>query len=306
MEQKDKLVPPDDTSTDIYFSNTIISEYADINDKVTTTEYSYVSKDKALQFQYINELQDSQLNEFYSSIRTEKIALLSLNKEYPKEMEQLTKLPLIYDDTVVYWNKQILDNDIYIGECHIATQKRQGRGCYMWNNGTKYIGYWNDNNKNGKGRMYYANGKLIYEGDYVEGKKCGKGVYYFESGERYEGMFLNDQFNGKGRMYYTNGKLEYEGDYVEEKKFGKRVYYFENCTKYEGEFKDDEYIGEKKEIVQFFKMRLKNMEIRKLIISLRMRIIQIQRKITKKLIKKTIIIKKAMQMAMVTIKIRVI
>ena len=45
--------------------------------------------------------------------------------------------------------------------------------------------------KNGKGKEYWKNGKLEFEGEY-----------------------LNDLRNGKGKEYYSNGELYFEGEYL--------------------------------------------------------------------------------------------
>ena len=42
----------------------------------------------------------------------------------------------------------------------------------------------------GEGREYYQNGKLRFEGEYLNGKR-----------------------NGKGKEYDLDGKLKFEGDY---------------------------------------------------------------------------------------------
>ena len=57
--------------------------------------------------------------------------------------------------------------------------------------------------RNGKGREYYENGKLLFEGEYLNGKK----------------------WNGKIMEYYFNGKLKFDGEYLNgEKKWkGKRI-----------------------------------------------------------------------------------
>ena len=45
--------------------------------------------------------------------------------------------------------------------------------------------------RNGKGKEYYENGKLSFDGEYLNGK-----------------------FNkGKGKEYYSNGQLRFEGEY---------------------------------------------------------------------------------------------
>ena len=43
--------------------------------------------------------------------------------------------------------------------------------------------------RNGKGKEYYSNDKLRFEGEYLIGKR-----------------------NGKGKYYYSNGKLRFKGE----------------------------------------------------------------------------------------------
>ena len=54
---------------------------------------------------------------------------------------------------------------------------------------------------NGKGKEYWYEGTLIFEGEY-----------------------LNGQRNGKGKEYYNNGKLEFEGEYLNDKKWTGKGY----------------------------------------------------------------------------------
>ncbi len=45
---------------------------------------------------------------------------------------------------------------------------------------------------NGKGKEYYKNGVLKFEGEYLNGERNGEGKEYYISGElRLEGEFLN-------------------------------------------------------------------------------------------------------------------
>ena len=70
--------------------------------------------------------------------------------------------------------------------------------------------------KNGKGKefMLYTN-KLIFEGEYLNGKRSGKGKEYFENGKiKFEGAYLNGEKSGKGKEYYYDGKLIFEGEYL--------------------------------------------------------------------------------------------
>ena len=98
----------------------------------------------------------------------------------------------------------------------------------------KYIIYQEKN----KGRLYDANSKkLLYIGEFLNGKKNGKGKEYYENGKlKFEGEFLKGKRNGKGKEYYENGKLTFEGKYLNgEKKEGKE-YYKDGHLKFEGEY----------------------------------------------------------------------
>ena len=85
--------------------------------------------------------------------------------------------------------------------------------------------------RNGKGKEYYYNGKLLFEGEYLNGKRWngkgyningniefqinngnGKGKEYNYDGKlEFEGEYLKGERNGKGKEYNYNGKLEFEG-----------------------------------------------------------------------------------------------
>jgi len=51
---------------------------------------------------------------------------------------------------------------------------------------------------------------LIFEGEYLDGKKNGKGKEYYGNGKlKFEGEYLNDnRWSGKG--YNKDGQLEFE------------------------------------------------------------------------------------------------
>ena len=77
----------------------------------------------------------------------------------------------------------------------------------------KYIIY----ESKGKGREYegynfYFKGRLIFEGEYLNGEKCNIIIkdYYYDSKLEFEGEYLNGYRNGKGKEYDYNGKLEKE------------------------------------------------------------------------------------------------
>ena len=66
-------------------------------------------------------------------------------------------------------------------------------------------------------KEYSKRGKLIFEGEYLNGEKNGKGKEYYPDGIlKFEGEFLYDcKLKGKD---FIRGKLEFEGEYL----FGKK------------------------------------------------------------------------------------
>lgn len=58
----------------------------------------------------------------------------------------------------------------------------EGKGLYVWNDGSRY------------------------EGEFKNGKREGEGVYYYPKGAKYVGTQANGKRNGYGTYYYTNGK----------------------------------------------------------------------------------------------------
>jgi len=76
---------------------------------------------------------------------------------------------------------------------------------YKYKTYTMLLGYDYFELKDGKGKIeeYYDNGKLKYEGEYLNGKPNGKGKGYYDNGKlRYEGECLYGIPNGKGKEYY--------------------------------------------------------------------------------------------------------
>ena len=75
---------------------------------------------------------------------------------------------------------------------------------------------------NGKIKEYnYDSGKLVFEGDYLNGKINGKEKEYDSKNNLgFKGEYLDGKRNGKGKEYYE-GKLIFEGEYKNEEKNGK-------------------------------------------------------------------------------------
>ena len=92
--------------------------------------------------------------------------------------------------------------------------------------------------KKGKGlvKEYYDNGKLRFEGEYVNGQRNGKGKEYnYDSKLRFEGEYLNGKKNGKGKEYYAKGNLKFDGEYLYNYNIKGKLYIKEK-VEFEGEF----------------------------------------------------------------------
>ena len=61
----------------------------------------------------------------------------------------------------------------------------------------KFVREYLNGKRNGKGKEFYNNGNLIFEGEYSNGKRNGKGKEYNKDGELiYDGIFMNgNKFN---------------------------------------------------------------------------------------------------------------
>ena len=69
----------------------------------------------------------------------------------------------------------------------------------------------------GKGTIFYGNGKKRYEGDFHDDNITGNGIYYHENGYYTIAKFIKGKRNGKGKMYDTNNKIYYDGDFKNDK-----------------------------------------------------------------------------------------
>ena len=138
----------------------------------------------------------------------------------------------------------------YIGD--FVNDKKEGIGklffedkeCYMIENNKKFymekgdyfIGHYKNDKWNGKGALYLKDGRIKYEGNFVNDKFEGHGRYNFESGKYYIGQWHNDMQNGKGKIYEKNGKLLFEGDFIDDMMDGIGKLYLSNGNYYIGKF----------------------------------------------------------------------
>ncbi|MCZ8514574.1 stalk domain-containing protein [Paenibacillus filicis] len=118
-----------------------------------------------------------------------------------------------------------------------ATRDLTYRGVEYDDTGVVYIGDMKRGMRYGNGQIF-KDGRLMYDGGFVQDTYEGIGTWYANSGEKYVGELKNNEQNGQGKQYDANGKLIYEGSFKSGKFNGQGIYYFKSGKKYIGEFTD--------------------------------------------------------------------
>ncbi|KAJ3350835.1 hypothetical protein GGF32_004627 [Allomyces javanicus] len=124
---------------------------------------------------------------------------------------------------------------VYRGE--FARNRIEGRGRFMWRDGSEYEGDVSNNLRCGSGRIRLASG-VVYEGQWVMSMPHGKGkMTYSESPPSYyEGSFLFGQRHGTGQMHYLSGAV-YTGQWHEGERHGRGTMVWPDLgQEYDGEW----------------------------------------------------------------------
>ncbi|DBA02374.1 TPA: hypothetical protein N0F65_007193 [Lagenidium giganteum] len=119
--------------------------------------------------------------------------------------------------------------------------KRHGKGTYMFHDGSRFTGYFENDHAVGRGVMQYANGN-VYKGAFLNAEKHGHGVYNWQNGSVYVGEFTNGVIHGVGKLAYASGH-EYSGGWAKNKRHGKGKFIFHNRDVYDGEWFMDQKHG---------------------------------------------------------------
>ena len=127
-----------------------------------------------------------------------------------------------------------------IFEGNFALGRKYGDGAFIFQNGTKILGFWDNNHLEGHGRIYYSNGDY-YEGNFHLSEKSGEGSYKWEheDGEiSYKGQFKKDNLDGYAKIRFRNGE-QYDGKVKNGRRDGHGTYEYQNGDKFIGEWKND-------------------------------------------------------------------
>ena len=210
--------------------------------------------------EYKNGKRNGKGKEFYEN------GILKFEGEYlngkrnGKGKEYHTSSYLLFDGE--YLNGKKWNGKGYDSKGNILFELKNGNGIvkskYIYSDKIKYEIDYSNGLLNGKGKEYYYNGKLFFEGEYLNGNKWNGKLYNntnnnfseLKNGEGYikeyllnsdrvifEGEYLNGKRNGKGKEYHNNTKLKYDGYYLNGKRNGKGKEYNSNGNLiFEGDF----------------------------------------------------------------------
>ena len=87
------------------------------------------------------------------------------------------------------------------------------------------------------GKLFYQNGRLLYEGYIVDGMAYGSGTSYYPSGIPCQAGFFGPKGLICGREFYHNGQIRFEGTYQYNPGFGENWPVFGAYYDYEGNLK---------------------------------------------------------------------
>ncbi|XP_037765811.1 radial spoke head 10 homolog B2 isoform X11 [Chelonia mydas] len=125
---------------------------------------------------------------------------------------------------------------------------RAGWGIRCYKSGNIYEGQWEENMRQGEGRMRWLTTNQEYTGQWVNGIQHGYGTHtwflkripgsQYPLRNEYVGDFVNGDRHGRGRFFYASGAM-YDGEWVCNKKHGLGRFVFKNGRIFEGEFIND-------------------------------------------------------------------
>ena len=114
-----------------------------------------------------------------------------------------------------------------------------GYGTFIWPDGAKYVGEWQNGQRHGEGLQISDGAK--YVGEWQNGQRHGNGIYTSPSGSKYVGEFNNDCKHGKG-TYTLDSGAQYIGEWKNQRMCGKGQFTYSDGRVLVGEWKDGEFI----------------------------------------------------------------
>ena len=136
--------------------------------------------------------------------------------------------------------------NLIMRENDMKANKNGRRQLIVLDDGTEYVGDWQQNLRHGYGAHFTAKG--VYTGYFVDDMYEGKGTYTLWSDKTncdqkgkwifYDGSWVAGKMEGEGTRYDLNGDT-YEGEFYKGKRKGKGTMYYANGDIYIGEWDND-------------------------------------------------------------------
>ncbi|KAL3809864.1 hypothetical protein ACHAXA_007933 [Cyclostephanos tholiformis] len=134
--------------------------------------------------------------------------------------------------------------ECYLGERHVITGHRHGRGIMTYPNGCQYSGEFVNNMRQGQGKCWYPRDLGVYTGEWHQNDKHGYGSMVYANDDVYNGTWHRNHHSGKGTLTMKGGTEVYSGDFAHNKKHGRGVLRYANGNVYSGTWSDDVRHGE--------------------------------------------------------------
>ena len=174
-----------------------------INDNVESLQMGNLSPDNLHSVPAMSSLNSSQLlkpnfdlSSLENSLKNTTQVCNSLVKQVEDSLGPFEFSPNDHDLTTSPVTETITNRQLYVGQKDELGQKC-GKGVFIWEDGSKYSGYWKNDKANGRGRLIHNDGD-VYEGEWLNDKAHGKGKYIHLNRATYEGDWVEDLQHGFG------------------------------------------------------------------------------------------------------------
>ena len=113
---------------------------------------------------------------------------------------------------------------------------KNGYGKMTWSDGDVYEGNWKNGTQNGYGKYTWPSGN-VYEGNWKNDYKYSYGKFTWSDGDVYEGNWENNVINGYGKKTWLEGDV-YEGNWENGNQNGYGKYTWPDGDVYEGNWEN--------------------------------------------------------------------
>ncbi len=111
-------------------------------------------------------------------------------------------------------NGKVAPLEFIESRCLVPGDCKNGIGTFVYDDGRKYTGQFQEAKRHGKGISYDSKGRKAYEGSWANNKKHGSGVLYYPTGEKmYVGTWFENRKHAEGIIYRKDGTIHSKENY---------------------------------------------------------------------------------------------